>query len=206
LRALLASELIPRKLSSEALQTYLWNGFVQGPQSIVEGVVSLEAGSLRWLEAGVTSESRTYWSLASSASKTGNEAELRSRLLESVDERLISDVPLGVFLSGGIDSSAVAALASEKAGDQMRTFNVCFDEDAFDESRWARKVAHALKADHSEIKLTQQLFESDLDNALDSLDQPTFDGINTYFVSKAVREAGITVALSGAGGDELFGG
>jgi asparagine synthase (glutamine-hydrolysing) len=121
-------------------------------------------------------------------------------------QHLISDVPLGVFLSGGVDSSAVAALAVESSNSKVSTFNISFDEAEFDESPHARAVAKALGTAHTDVRLTQRDFRSNLDSALASLDQPTFDAINTYFVSRAVREAGITVALAGTGGDELFGG
>jgi asparagine synthase (glutamine-hydrolysing) len=206
IRALLATNLIPRELSSQAVHTYLWNGFVQGPQTIIKGITSLDAGSSLWLEAGKKSQSRRYWSLPTCTTKTTDESSLRESLLESVELRLIADVPVGIFLSGGVDSSAIAALASRNAKTPIKTFNVSFEEARFDESKWAQEVAKAVGSEHHEVPLSQGLFQAELDNALASLDQPTFDGINTYFVSNAVRKAGITVALSGAGGDELFGG
>jgi asparagine synthase (glutamine-hydrolysing) len=119
---------------------------------------------------------------------------------------LVSDVPLGIFLSGGIDSSAVAALAVRSGNARVRTFNIGFDEAAYDESGHARAVAQALGTEHHELRLTEETFRRELPGALAGLDQPTFDGINTWFVSRAVREAGLTVALAGTGGDELFGG
>src|SRR5438309_8631640 len=119
---------------------------------------------------------------------------------------LISDVPLGIFLSGGIDSSAIAALAVRSGSARVRTFNIGFDETEYDESEHARGVARALGTEHHELRLTKETFRQQASEALASLDQPTFDGINTYFVSRAVREAGLTVALAGTGGDELFGG
>jgi asparagine synthase (glutamine-hydrolysing) len=131
---------------------------------------------------------------------------LGQELLTAVRQHLVSDVPLGVFLSGGVDSSAVTSLAVQAGGRRIKTFHIAFDEAAFDESAYARKIAAALGTEHLEFKLTQARFRTDLSQALDSLDQPTFDGINTYIVSKVVREAGFTVALAGTGGDELFGG
>ena len=100
----------------------------------------------------------------------------------------------------------MASLAVQASSTPIRTFNIAFEEADFDESRHARAVADALGTDHHEIPLSQRSFHDGLETALCGLDQPTFDGINTWFVSRAVREAGITVALSGAGGDELFGG
>jgi asparagine synthase (glutamine-hydrolysing) len=131
---------------------------------------------------------------------------LRDELTAAVGMHLVSDVPLGIFLSGGIDSSAVAALAVRSGSTHVRTFNISFDEQAFDESGHARAVARALGTDHHDLRLTEDTFRRQLPEALASLDQPTFDGLNTYFVSRAVREAGLTVALAGTGGDELFGG
>jgi len=123
-----------------------------------------------------------------------------------VDIQLLNDIPLGIFLSGGIDSSAIAALAVRTGAARVRTFHISFDEAAYDESPHARAVARALGTEHHDLRLTQETFRRELPQALASLDQPTFDGINTYFVSRAVREAGLTVALAGTGGDELFGG
>src|SRR6185295_12363395 len=132
--------------------------------------------------------------------------ELEAELEAAVRMRLVADVPLGVFLSGGVDSSAVTALAARRASAPIRTFNVSFAEARFDESQHARGVAERLGTEHCEIRLSPASFATRLDDALGALDQPTFDAVNTYFVSRAVREAGITVALAGTGGDELFGG
>jgi asparagine synthase (glutamine-hydrolysing) len=120
--------------------------------------------------------------------------------------QLVADVPLGVFLSGGIDSSAVAALASEVAPDAVHTFTIGFDEADLDESRYAARVAEAISSRHTSVTLREEDFLQQLPDAFTAIDQPTFDAINTYFVSRAAREAGMTVALAGTGGDELFGG
>lgn len=205
-RGLLATDMVERKLSVDALHTYVWNGFVQGPQAIIEGVTSLEAGVSLWMDAQGPTAGDRFWQLPTAAPDTSDDAGLARSLAESVELRLVSDVPLGVFLSGGVDSSAVAAMAVAANQGSIQTFNLAFEDAAFDESSWARRVAGALGTDHREVVLTEARFKAELDDALACLDQPTFDGVNTYFVSEAVREAGITVALSGAGGDELFGG
>jgi asparagine synthase (glutamine-hydrolysing) len=127
-------------------------------------------------------------------------------LQECVRVHLASDVPLGVFLSGGVDSSAVANLAQMTAGNRISTFTLNFDEAEFSEGQIARRVAEAIGTQHQELMLTEAHFIAQLDAALDSLDQPTFDGLNSYYMSHAVREAGFKVALVGSGGDELFGG
>jgi asparagine synthase (glutamine-hydrolysing) len=132
--------------------------------------------------------------------------ELREELVRAIRMQLVADVPLGVFLSGGIDSSAVAALASEAAPDAVHTFTIGFDVAAYDETRYAQRVADAVKSRHTRAVLTEGAFGEALPDAFTAIDQPTFDGINTYFVSRAAREAGMTVALAGTGGDEVFGG
>ena len=206
-RALLASGLLERRLSPAALESYLWNGFVVGPQTIVRDIRELPAATTLTLDDdGRSGAPWRYWELPLSAPAPTDLVELEAELEAAVRMRLVSDVPLGIFLSGGIDSSAITALAARAGGAKLRTFNISFDEPEFDESRAAREVSRALGTEHSDIRLDEARFRAQLEPALASLDQPTFDAINTYFVSRAVREAGITVALSGAGGDELFGG
>jgi asparagine synthase (glutamine-hydrolysing) len=207
LRALLATGKIDRTLCPDGLASYVWNGFVVGPNTILSGVRALPAGRILTLAAdGRRLRDESYWRLPPPREESTDLSAVRDALEESVRLRLVSDVPLGVFLSGGIDSSAVAALAARMSTASIRTFNVRFDEAEYDESCFAGAVARALGTEHHEIRLSQQRFARQLEDALASIDQPTFDGINTYFVSRAVREAGITVALSGLGGDELFGG
>jgi asparagine synthase (glutamine-hydrolysing) len=117
----------------------------------------------------------------------------------------VSDVPLGVFLSGGMDSSALVALMS-RMDHRPSTFSVVFDENTFTEAPFSRAVAERFNTDHSEIRLSEQRLIQLLPDAIAAIDQPTMDGINTFVVSSAVKKAGITVALSGLGGDELFAG
>lgn len=206
IRALLATGLVARKLDRTGLNSYLWNGFVVGPNTIIEGVRLLPAGSTMTVSDAGDTEQLRYWRQPAAGGSDVDTVEVRDRLLESVRMRLVADVPLGVFLSGGIDSSALAALASQVSNDPVQTFNISFDEAEFDESPHAKRVAQSIRSEHHDIRLTEQDFANQLDDALASIDQPTFDAINTYFVSRAVREAGLTVALAGTGGDELFGG
>ncbi len=209
LRALLASGLVERRLDPTAVATYFWNGFVVGPSTVVRGISLLDPGaSLTVKLEEPVARPRRYWSLGSYVAKNGSGAreELGRELATAAKQHLVSDVPLGVFLSGGVDSSAVAAMAVAAGTRQVKTFHIGFDEAGFDESAYARRVADGLGTEHVEFRLTQERFRSGLDQALASLDQPTFDAINTYFVSRVVREAGFTVALAGTGGDELFGG
>lgn len=211
-RALLASGLVPRRLDPAAVASYLFHGFVVGPTTVVEGVRLLPPASTLTIAPGARDGDvnvrtlRIYWKKPASGARGTTPPELREELARTVRMQLVSDVPLGVFLSGGIDSSAVAALASETAPDAIHTFTIGFDVDAYDESRHAARVADGIRSRHTNIVLREGDFLRQLPEALGSLDQPTFDAINTYFVSRAAREAGMTVALAGTGGDELFGG
>jgi asparagine synthase (glutamine-hydrolysing) len=211
-RALLASGAVARRLDPAAVASYLWNGFVVGPDTIVENVRLLPAATVMTVGASDqpgrhATVSRAYWRLPSSSpGPAATAAGLREELERTVRMQLVADVPLGVFLSGGVDSSAVAALASQVAPGAVHTFTIGFDVAAYDETRYASQVASAIGSRHSCVVLTEQTFDEQLDDAFTAIDQPTFDGINTYFVSRAAREAGMTVALAGTGGDELFGG
>jgi asparagine synthase (glutamine-hydrolysing) len=132
--------------------------------------------------------------------------ELRQLLEQVVYDHLVSDVPLGAFLSGGIDSSSIVALMSRVAPEAVHTFSVTFREKAFSEAPYSRLVAERYSKHHTEICLGEEQLLSTLTEALNAMDQPTIDGINVYVISKVVREAGVTVVLSGQGGDELFAG
>lgn len=207
-RAILASGLVrsPR-LDPDAVASVVWNGFVVGPGTAVVGIESIRPGEVRVLDsAGQQKVSKRYWSIPRFGGTPIGGDELREALSESVRLHLASDVPLGVFLSGGIDSSAVANLAQRAGGQQVNTFTLAFEESQYTEAPHARAVAGAIGTNHHEILLREDDFVGALEPALDSLDQPTFDGLNSYFISRAVREAGLTVALVGTGGDELFGG
>ncbi len=205
-RAIVASGLLGRpRLNPAAVAGVVWNGFVLGPETVVEGVESLRPGEVRVIDlAG--DESHEYWSLEDRPGEATEERDVAEALEESVRLHLESDVPLGVFLSGGIDSSAVANLAQQAAGGGINTFTLGVDDPDLDESENARRIARAIGTSHHEIRLGEEKFVANLDRAMDSLDQPTFDGLNSFYMSQAVKEAGLTVALVGTGGDELFGG
>ena len=135
-----------------------------------------------------------------------DEEGLAAILEEGLRLHLASDVPLAVFLSGGVDSSVMANLAQRAARSPIHTFTLAFEEQELNEGPIARQIAAAIGTQHHEVVLTEGHFVENLEAALDSLDQPTFDGLNAYYMSQAIRAAGFTVALSGTGGDELFGG
>jgi asparagine synthase (glutamine-hydrolysing) len=211
LRALLASNLIPRRLSAAGIDSYLANGSVEAPLTIVEGVKQLLPGHVLHVRAeGQIQITDTEFAAPTPPNLERNRddavARLRHELEESVRLHLVSDVPLGVFLSGGMDSSALVALMSRAGTQQPKTFSVVFDEANFTEAPFSRAVAERFNTDHSEIRLSEDRLLEILPDAIASLDQPTMDGINTFVVSSAVKSKGITVALSGLGGDELFAG
>ncbi|MGO8972891.1 MAG: asparagine synthase (glutamine-hydrolyzing) [Steroidobacteraceae bacterium] len=208
-RAILASGLIGKpRLNPLALSSVVWNGFVVGPETAVSQIEAILPGEFRIFDShGRESVRDQYWTMVRRPDADRMDEHELSRVLEEcVRLHLASDAPLGVFLSGGIDSSAVANLAQKTSGTQVSTFTLAFDEQEFNEGAVARHVAAAIGTRHQELLLTEQHFMSQLDAALDSLDQPTFDGLNSYYMSHAVRQAGFKVALVGSGGDELFGG
>lgn len=212
LRSLLASELIPKKLDENSLIDYLRYQTVHAPNTIIKGVKMLMPGHyLKANKEKITLHS--YWDLKkniSNASKGKSYEEVckdvNQLLTKSVERRLIADVPFGAFLSGGIDSSAIVGLMSKVSAEKVKTFSVTFDESEFSESKYAQLIAKKFNTDHHEIKLSSSDFLKELPNALKAMDHPSGDGPNTYIVSKATKAAGITMALSGLGGDELFAG
>lgn len=147
-----------------------------------------------------------FWTMPAPGASPTDEDELSRVIEDGIRLHLASDVPLAVFLSSGIDSSAVANLAQKAASEPIHTFTSAFEEQELNEGPFARRIAEAIGTQHHEVVLTEGGFVSQLEAAIDSLDQPTFDGLNTYYMSRAVRDAGFRVALVGSGGDELFGG
>jgi asparagine synthase (glutamine-hydrolysing) len=209
LRALLASELLDTPhLDPQAVASAVWNGFVVGPGTAVRGIDLLWPGRLLELD-GVGREIRQedFWPIPDrSPEPTMDENRLAAILEEGLRLHLASDVPLAVFLSGGVDSSVIANLAQRAVKSPIHTFTLAFQEQELNEGPIARRIAAAIGTQHHEVMLTEGHFVENLEAALDSLDQPTFDGLNAYYMSHAIRAAGFTVALSGTGGDELFGG
>src|SRR6266542_237346 len=219
-RTLLASGVVPRRLSRDALESYLLFGSVSEPMTLLDGVFSLPPGHWMTIEIGSSTTApkpECYWNVAARivhASCNGNvkrpdtstpAARVRSLLEESVRKHLIADVPVGVFLSSGIDSTSLAALAAREVSG-VHTFTVAFPEEEFSEAALTRRTAEQLGTTHQEMVLSGSEMLGRLGEALTALDQPSIDGINTYFVSWSARQAGLKVALSGLGGDEIFGG
>src|ERR1041385_7398013 len=206
LRALLATGLIPRKLSRSGLDSFLATGSVTAPLTTIEGVRQLLPGhylQVKTSDRGLNCTVAKFTTNEERTSRPGTKAEavaqLRSELEDSVRAHLVSDVPLGVFLSGGMDSSALVALMSQASSQRPKTFSVVFDETDLSEEQYSRSVARRFNTDHCEIRLSEEQLLQTFPDAIAALDQPSMDGINTYVVSKAVKDAGVTVALSGLG-------
>ena len=207
-RTLLASELVPRRLSPSAVRGYLLFGAVAEPMTLIADVCALAPGHhLLWKDGH--HRTRQYWNVLFDPQPFTAEAAratVRQALEDSIDRHFVSDVPVGIFLSGGIDSTSIVALASKRRGEQLRTFSISFEEPEFDEGGVARKTAEHFGTQHFDWRLDGASARSLLHQFLESSDQPSIDGFNTFCVSKHAHENGAKVVLSGLGGDELFGG
>jgi asparagine synthase (glutamine-hydrolysing) len=237
-KALLASGLVPNVRDMQAVAGFLLTGSIPAPATIIKGVSSVPAGHyLAVRDAGMAI--RKYWDLNRAAPNGLADIEqVRALLQDSVSRHLMSEVPLGVFLSGGVDSGALVAFASRAMASgaasvaqafrpavqgpagagvvgafrpqaippahRLKTLTVAFDEQQFTEGSEAAAVARRFGTDHHEIRVTRSEFIAELPKILAAMDQPTHDGVNTYFISRAARQAGLTVVLSGLGGDEVF--
>ncbi len=203
---------VPREIDLESLSQFFTFEYIPAPRSIFIAIKKLLPGHIMTVRDG-KSEIRRYWDVhyAKTKIKARPEAEyaeeIASRLRKSVRMRLLSDVPLGVFLSGGIDSSTVTALMSETAGGRIKTFSIGFKEKTFDELDYARIVAERFGTEHTEFVVDAAQAAGLVPTLMEYLDEPLADAsvIPTYVISKLARKH-VTVALAGDGGDELFGG
>jgi asparagine synthase (glutamine-hydrolysing) len=207
LRALTEAGVTSRVIDDVALSAYLQLGSIPAPLTIYRDIAALPPGyyaHVRW-RRGLSVELRRYWTLQQTKSQA-TVPDVKTALAEAVASHLVSDVPVGAFLSGGLDSSSVAALAMRARQEPLRTCSIAFESRAYDESGYARVVAEALGTQHHERLVTRADFMGELPAFIGALDQPSIDGFNTYFVARTAHELGLKVALSGLGGDELFGG
>lgn len=209
LKCLLEHRDVEREIDPESVDAYLTFGYVPDPLSIFKGIRKLPPGySLTLIDGKLTT--KQYWDFPYEQSEERSEAdyveELRQRLQESVRMRLVSDVPLGAFLSGGVDSSTIVALMAREMSEPVKTFSIGFAEDSYDELKYARLVAQRFGTDHHELIVTPDVCNI-VDELIRHFDEPFADqsSIPTYYVSKLAREH-VTVVLSGDGGDELFAG
>ncbi len=212
IRSLLNSELVDRKLNASILSEYLAYQTVLAPNTIVKNVYSLMPGCiLKFNEDGISI--RDYWTLWSfkdytmeGRSKEVYQNQIKERFFEAIERRTVADVSVGAFLSGGIDSAAVVGGLAEVSTTKVNTFTVAFEESAYSEGEAAKQIAERFKTNHTEIKLSAADLVKDIPSILRAMDHPSGDGINTYVVSKATKDQGVSVVLSGLGGDELFSG
>jgi len=188
---------------------FLW-GHVPDPYTLFRQVRALPPGSTLWCDERGPRPPRSFFSVASVLAEAEPRAvDLHEILIDSVRHHLVADVPVGLFLSAGRDSTAIAALAAEATGPDLRTLTLGFDRfrgTKYDETVLAEGAARAIASRHETRWIGAAEFASAREHLFQSMDQPSVDGVNTYFVARAAHEAGMKVALSGIGGDELFAG
>lgn len=213
LNALLASGQVSREVDDTGMVGYLLFGAVPNPRTIYREIHALPPGQTLTLELTPTLRAptpRPFWQLPTHTTpiSAGRDVvgEIRELLAESVRLQLVSDVPLGAFLSGGLDSSIVVALMRRATNGTLRTCSIVFAESEYSEAPYAKAVAEHVGAEHYERLITSDEILGAIPAIFSAMDQPTLDGVNSYFVSQTAKQAGLTVALSGLGGDELFGG
>jgi asparagine synthase (glutamine-hydrolysing) len=209
IKTLLASGLVPRQLDPAGLRAFLQLGHIPPPWTAIRGVTPLEPGHIGvWHDGKWRTEA--YWTLDPHASSTPPPEQLAASLadvlLDAMRNHLVSDVPVLMFLSGGTDSACLAAAARKAGAQNLSAMTVGFGEAEFDETELSRRTARALDIPHQVVTLDASRVAADLDHAIWALDQPSVDGLNSYWISKLAAEAGFKVALSGQGADELFGG
>src|SRR4030095_2116709 len=205
-RALVASG-VSTNLDPQATYEYFRSGSVPEPLTLFRGVRALEAGQyMIWRAGQVTT--RQYWDINFDFEDAAAEPvqATRTALLDSVAHHFVSDVPVGVFLSGGMDSTAIVALARAVQPEKLRTFSITFPGSPLDEGPQARRTAEHFATQHHEWAIDATTARPLFDEFLSAADQPSIDGFNTYTVSRLAGRQGVKVVLSGLGGDEIFGG
>ncbi|MFN5952539.1 MAG: asparagine synthase (glutamine-hydrolyzing) [Dolichospermum sp.] len=208
LRAVLASGLPAINMSVEGLYGYLTTGSVPEPYTLITDIHCLPAGNWLYWHNGNTTK-KQYWQISftpEAISPPEAEEIVRKALLDSIQHHFISDVPVGIFLSGGIDSTTILALATQTQKSQLSTYSIAFAESEFNEGELAQKIANHFGAKHTEYQVTSSFAKSILPDFLAAIDQPSIDGFNTFCVSKVAHDHNMKVVLSGLGGDEIFGG
>lgn len=210
IKALLASDRVSRDADPRGLRAFLQLGHIPPPGTAVKSISALRPGHLAVWKDGQFEE-RPYWHFPrpikeSSVAREETVEGLRGILQESSRLQLMSDVPIGLFLSGGVDSAVLGSLMRSVGANQLTALTIGFAESQFDESAASRETAQLLGIPHQVIRLDPASITESLDSAIWAMDEPTVDGLNAYWISRAAAEAGFKVALSGQGGDELFGG
>jgi len=218
-KALLAGEKVSRDPEPAGWVGFCLFGSVPEPFTTYQEIRALPAGSTLWVDRVGAHQTKQYFSIANTycQAQAGSspvyeehqQLGAREALLDSVRHHLVADVPVGAFLSSGIDSGALVGLMRDAGQQEIQTVTVAFEEfrgSSEDEAPIAAEVASRYGTRHTTRVVTEQEFRNDLPKIIEAMDQPTIDGLNTWFVSKAARELGLKVAISGLGGDELFGG
>jgi asparagine synthase (glutamine-hydrolysing) len=218
-KALLAGGKVSRNPEPAGLVGFCLFGSVPEPFTTFQEIRALPAGATLWVDRVGTRQVRQYFSIAdayrnaedgpAAAQESDGQVAVREALRDSVRHHLVADVPVGAFLSSGIDSGALVGLMRDAGQNDIQTVTLAFEEfrgKPEDEGPLAAEVARQYGTRHTIRVVTEREFRDDLPKILEAMDQPTIDGLNTWFVSKAARELGLKVAISGLGGDELFGG
>lgn len=206
--SLLGAGVADKTLDPVGVDGFFTFGYVPGPNTVVNGIKKLPAGTTFVYDTvDGTFETHRYWSPRFGNSNSPSIQRIRELLEESVKHRLRSDVPVGAFLSGGLDSSTIVALMRAVEGtnnEDLHTFSIGFNRDQYTEADFAKSVAEEFGTSHHSKTVTANDVRENLDDIIEAMDQPTVDGVNTYFVSKLAADTGLKVALSGVGSDELF--
>jgi len=218
-KALIAGGRVSKQFDPAAAAGFFLRGTVPEPFTMYRAIRALPAGSYAYVDENGTSEPVQYFSIAATwrdavehardVSEDERLAVVHDAVLESVRYHMVADVPVGAFLSAGIDSTAIVAFARESGADDLETMTLRFEEyrgRVNDEAPLAALVAQQYGVRHTIRDLSLADFKAELPRIFAAMDQPSVDGLNSYFISKAARDAGLKVALSGTGGDELFGG
>jgi len=237
-KAILAGGQVSRDPEPAGIAGFYLLGSVPEPWTTWQAIRAIPAGHTMWVNDTDTTEPKPYFSIAKVWSQSKDQVitpeerqqTIREALLDTIQHHMVADVPVGAFLSAGIDSSALVALITETSGEAyanhplslerdgrgegenphlLKTISLAFEEfkgTENDEAPLAEQIAQCYGTDHHTRYVGEQEFQQDLPKILEAMDQPTIDGINTWFVAKAAKEQGLKVAISGLGGDELFGG
>lgn len=208
MKAVIAAGFSQQSLSTQGVFSYLKSGSVSEPNTLIDDIQLLQAGHcLTWHQGHINT--RCYWHMTFPAQTMSyNEAIsiTRTALEESVKAHFVSDVPVGIFLSGGIDSTALLALAKQVTSHPLRTYSIAFEDPAWNEGDIAKRVAAHFGTHHTELVMTAELARPLFTDFLAAVDQPSIDGFNTFCVAKLAHDHGEKVVLSGLGGDEIFAG
>ena len=216
-KTLLATELINKEKDIYSQLSFFNLGFVVEPNTWFSNIKSLKSGhyiiirdnkiidEIRW------SDLETYWEIADENKIIDNnneiQSQIKSEIISSVNKHLVSDVPIGIFLSSGLDSSLLASIASQNNKDNITAITVLFDDfknSNLDETLNAKKITQKLGLKHFIFKVTEEDFTRDYPKILNAMDQPSIDGINVWYASKAAAKLNLKVVFSGLGGDEIF--